>query len=342
MRLSFPRSVFRRRVAPPFVLAAAVALACAGCGSSSSKPDVDHAASANAARGVTQPLAPSTAPASSHPAVASATAAPSKTLTATPAKPGAPSHAAPSATPTPAHAGTTAPTAPHTLAPSPPPPASDPAGGPTVSAAKASLGYTLFTNSDGTVVRWNPCSPIHYAVNTAAAADPVAAVSDVRAAIAKVAAATGLRFVDGGTTSIVPTKKWLDGGSAGPQLVIAWARPGAASGDSDLIGSSADGEGGWWESGSSTDGVHWTWQIERGFVVVNPTRAASYSPGFADGQSRGALLMHELGHAVGLGHTGDQREVMFPVLSSASHAAWGPGDLHGLAKVGTQAGCIGS
>lgn len=215
--------------------------------------------------------------------------------------------------------------------------------------AKVGPGYQVFTNSDGTVVRWNPCAPIHYAVNLGAAgsgggAAASSALSDVQAAVAKVSAASGLVFVYDGMTSIVPTKAWLDAATqpvaGAPQLVIAWAPAGSGAGRSDLFGADADGEGGWWESGTSADGVHWVWQIKRGFVVLDPAGAATYAPGFGAGESRGVLLMHELGHAVGLGHTGDQREVMFPVVSASSTAAWGPGDLAGLALVGAKAGCI--
>jgi len=213
--------------------------------------------------------------------------------------------------------------------------------------AKVGPGYQIFTNSDGTVVRWNPCAPIHYAVNLgsgdAAAAPSV--LADVQQAVANVAAATGLVFVYDGTTSTVPTKAWLDAASqpvaGAPQLVIAWAPPGSGAGHTDLFGADADGEGGWWESGTSADGVHWIWQIKRGFVVIDPAGSAAYAPGFGAGESRGVLLMHELGHAVGLGHTDDQREVMFPVVSASSKAAWGPGDAAGLALVGATAGCIG-
>ena len=226
-----------------------------------------------------------------------------------------------------------------------------------VSAAKAVAAYKIFTNTDGTVVRWNPCTPIRYAVNTADAADPQSALADVQAAVGRVASASGLTFVFDGQTTVVPTKSWLDSGnstsasistgsgSAGENgssaaLVIAWAPAGTAAGHSDLFGTDADGEGGWWESGTSVDGVHWVWQIKRGFVVIDPAGAHDYRAGFGTGETRGVLLMHELGHAVGLGHVADTTDVMFPVISASSPAVWGVGDLAGLALVGRNAGCI--
>ena len=225
------------------------------------------------------------------------------------------------------------------------PPTSSSQGAPATSLAPpsepAATDYTLTTNRDGSVVRWNPCAPIHYSVNAALAADPAGALADTEAAVAKVAAASGLTFVYDGATSVVPTRAWLDGGGASSGLVIAWAPRGTQAGQSDLFGGDADGEGGWTESGVSKDGATWTWQIKRGFVVVDPAGAVDYAPGFGPGQSRGVLLMHELGHAVGLGHVDNRRDVMFPVITSSSRAQWGPGDLAGLARVGKSAGCIG-
>lgn len=214
--------------------------------------------------------------------------------------------------------------------------------GGSAAAAKTAADYKLFTNSDGTIVRWNPCAPIHYAVDLSQAPDPAVDLRDVQTAVADVASASGLSFVYDGPTSVVPTKAWLDSGSGSSSsaLVIAWARPGTASGTSDLYGGDADGEGGWWESGTSTDGVHWVWQIKRGFVVIDPTTTESLATGFGAGETLGVLLMHELGHAVGLGHTDNQRDVMFPVITQSSRAQWGPGDLAGLARIGSAAGCI--
>ncbi|MGH8889844.1 MAG: matrixin family metalloprotease [Acidothermaceae bacterium] len=329
---------------------AALMLSCVACDTSSSH-------SVGATRQTSAPTAasvPSVTPATSPPApsstvsvVASPSLSPHATTTPGSSQRSTRTRRA-SATPAATSRPPTHPPAPPTSSAGPgsAPVSSPPPLAPSMSAspAKAGSAYTVFTNSNNTVVRWNPCAPIHYAVNVAAASDPSGATRDVQAAISRVASATGLTFVFDGETSVVPTKAWLDAGnqaaSGSTALVIAWASAGSGSGQSDLFGNDADGEGGWWESGTSADGTHWVWQIKRGFVVIDPSGVRGYASGFGIGETRGDLLMHELGHAVGLGHAADQDEVMFPVISSSSTATWGAGDLAGLARVGKAAGCI--
>jgi hypothetical protein len=73
-------------------------------------------------------------------------------------------------------------------------------------------------------------------------------------------------------------------------------------------------------------------------MVIDRTFRAR--PGFGPGRpTRGATLIHELGHAVGLDHVGDPRQMMYP--APTRHAAsYAKGDLRGLAKVGVGAGCF--
>jgi hypothetical protein len=195
----------------------------------------------------------------------------------------------------------------------------------------SSTAYTLHNNSNGTVTRWNPCDgDIHVRINPTGGGS--GALSDAQTALKALAAATGLHFVYDGTTSFIPRS--TNSGSQPAPLVIAWG----SRSQTDYLGTGAIGEGGWRSSGTSADGVHWTWKITQGFVVVDPT--ASVAGGFGRGITRGALLMHELGHVVGLGHTSDSLQVMSPVLNSSSYASWGSGDKAGLVQVGATKGCV--
>jgi hypothetical protein len=199
--------------------------------------------------------------------------------------------------------------------------------------------YTLHY-SGGRVIRWNPCRTIHYRVDVAHA--PKGALTDVRTAVKRVAAATGLKFFYDGTTKKIPQRTYgtsLDPTTAVPTLVIAWAAPGKGTGHSDLLSSDNRvlGVGGYrayaWRHGSAVHKL----RILAGFAVLS-TRSNSLKAGFGSGPDRGGLLLHELGHAVGLGHTKDKSQIMYPELGP--YSTYGAGDRTGLRKVGHSAGCI--
>jgi hypothetical protein len=210
-----------------------------------------------------------------------------------------------------------------------------------VPAHAAGPTYSLATSPTRTVLRWNPCAPIHYRVNVAHA--PRGSLADTRAAIAKVQRATGLRFVYDGQTSAVPQKGYGESSPSGhaPPLTIAWARPGTGKGASSLLQPSMVGVGGmvwgqWLDAGHR---LH-PWQAISGYVVLNDLDNAVYHRGFGSGLSRGEVLLHELGHAMGLQHVTDRRELMYPVALSRRAAAYAAGDLAGLRRLGRSAGCI--
>ncbi len=191
-----------------------------------------------------------------------------------------------------------------------------PVVGPTTAATpKADPNYSFeVTNSAGVPARWNPCESVHYAVVVAGA--PRGYASDVSNDIAQVSRATGISFVYDGafaTTASVP---------ASSKLTISWVR--TLSGG-DLVGLTT-----YWYYATTT----YTPQVISAQVQLLSSLIGGAGP---DGEQ--PVLLHELGHAMGLGHTPSIAEVMNPV--DQGHPTYQAGDLNGLWHVGSAQGCAG-
>jgi matrixin len=206
----------------------------------------------------------------------------------------------------------------------------------TAAVAGGSTSYAwMATNADGSPIRWNPCQPVHYVTNFAEA--PASAASDVAGAIARVSAATGISFVNDGSTTEIPQSNRPASqpdryGSGWAPVLIAWSDPQHSS---LLPGGGVVGEGGaTWVSTGSGPSVYIT-----GVVAVDASATRSVTAGFGSGVTMGDLLLHEIGHVVGLGHTQDTAQVMYPDILSRPAAGYGPGDLAGLHRLGAAAGC---
>ncbi|HEY2431003.1 MAG TPA: matrixin family metalloprotease [Acidimicrobiales bacterium] len=209
------------------------------------------------------------------------------------------------------------------------------------SAAPAGPDYSfLRVNPSGTPTRWNPCQAIHFRTNLAEA--PPAAAADLGAAIGQVSSATGLTFVDDGSTTVIPTKAYESGANGHHPVVIAWATPAQtdvlAPGALDrALGAVREvGVGG---ASAVIDPVTGHGVYVSGLVVIDPVASAGLNPGFGP-HSIGVVLMHELGHLVGLGHTTASDEIMNPVVQTTKDGSWGPGDMAGLARLGVGSGCL--
>ncbi|WP_275778357.1 peptidase M10A and M12B matrixin and adamalysin [Paenarthrobacter sp. Y-19] len=194
---------------------------------------------------------------------------------------------------------------------------------------QASSSYKfLAVKEDGTPLAYSPCRPIHYVVNSDLA--PASWQVLVEKAVHETGRATGLRFIYDGPSSEVPSPNRSGYqparyGDRWAPVLIAWSTPEQVP---RLTGQTV-GLG-----GSSSIG------LSNGYKAYVTGTVSLDAPQFAgivdtpDGEDIGvAVIMHELGHLVGLDHVDDPRQLMFGQASWVREYA--AGDLTGLAELGS-------
>src|SRR5579875_2575053 len=171
------------------------------------------------------------------------------------------------------------------------------------------------TNTAGQPARWDPCEVVTYAVVDQDA--PAGWQADVASVMSQLHAATGLNLVDAGTfahKAQVP---------ASVDITISWVP--ALPATSDDVGLTTY---------YYINDPRYTPELTRADVQLLGTLHAGGGPG-----GELPVLLHEMGHAVGLGHAPGQPEVMNPY--DHGFTRYQPGDLEGLRLVGASQGCYG-
>ena len=175
-------------------------------------------------------------------------------------------------------------------------------------------------------VRWNPCAPISYVVN--ATGGPFNALALAQAAVDQISSVTGISFrFEGLTDEAADSQRPIVQSRYGQRyapLLIAWADARAIGGAAGLGGLNYLGFG-----GAPTQAVS-------GFAYVARTVTALGNDSLQTG-----ILLHELGHALGLDHADDTRQVMNSQGDAGQPiTAYIDGDLAGLERLGRNAGCL--
>lgn len=171
-------------------------------------------------------------------------------------------------------------------------------------------------------VGWDPCEPIRYQVNPANGPDDGGDL--IGRAIERVSAATGLAFEDEGTTDERPfTAQFVPIGTDRP-VIIGWGSPAEFP---ELAGDIAGIGGGAAEEGILGRRYYVTGAIALDTDVFSTMEVAGRP------QTMEAIVMHELGHVVGLDHVNEPTELM--AGTNNGQIDFGPGDREGLARLGS-------
>jgi hypothetical protein len=175
-------------------------------------------------------------------------------------------------------------------------------------------------------VTFDPCRPVHFVVRPDN--EPLGGRELLLRALGEVSAATGLQFVDDGPTDEAPQQARAPYqrdryGDRWAPVLIAWSTPQ----ETTMLSGEVLGR-----AGPDSFGPPDAERFVSGLAVFNgPALDAQLRLG-EDDKAR-AVLLHELGHLVGLDHVADPYQVMYDT-NAYPLSSYRAGDLRGLEQLG--------
>ena len=156
----------------------------------------------------------------------------------------------------------------------------------------------------GSKASWSNCKAINYLLTEATTTSQAEMVASSLKTIGK---SRGLSFNFSGYSKEVSRANWgenLTDGDYRPVL-ISFVDPS----NTDMLGKSNAGGAVVNRSGDDVN------LFVSGTVAINLNTYNTLKDGYADGKSKGNLLMHEFGHLIGLDHVEDSSALMYPTIT---------------------------
>lgn len=214
--------------------------------------------------------------------------------------------------------------------PAPEPGATTPLGEPPDAPAGGAHVFSRTQEGTDDPVTWDPCRPIRVVVDDRTA--PEGALTLLAEALAEVERATGLRIDDEGPTDEPPTEDRAPVqpdryGDRWAPVLVSWTDPAttpALAGDVGGLGGNV--------AVAPPDRPGTEVLVTGTLLLDGPQMGEALRVTGGRDQVR-SVLLHELGHVVGLGHVDDPAELMHPEGQPGA-SGYGPGDRAGLARLG--------
>jgi len=193
---------------------------------------------------------------------------------------------------------------------------------PPVATGTGSFAYMQTQRGDRPVA-YDPCRPIEYVVNDSLA--PGGADRLLDSALEEMSAATGLVFRYSGNTEDLPQRRPAAITAKARPVLIAWTTPEEVP---DLDGDIAGVAG----SAARAHDLSGDLRYVTGMVALDAPQLREILSRPMGAEQVRAIILHELGHLVGLAHVEDSRELMF--ADNVGMLGLGSGDRQGLAALG--------